>query len=335
MTAMEMKGLRILVTGASGFIGEQLAKTLAVEEGAKVHALVHNPEKLADLQGLPVKITASDIRDIDALRKNCADTDVIFHCAAITAETGNWQSFYDVNVRGTRNILEIARENRVARFVHLSSVAVYGLNPPEIVNENTPCSMSGNPYADSKLLSENEVWNACREGLQTIVLRPTNVYGPKSHTWTVRPIEALQSGRMFLVNGGVGLCNHLYIDNLTDAIILAAKNERSTGQAYQVNDGHPVKWREFFSYYANMAGVDHIRSVPLWFANIIGAGSEIFARISGGPPGITREAIRFLNRRSRFPIDKARHELGFNPRITLEEGMQRTEKWLRDSGRLS
>ncbi|MEN6615570.1 MAG: NAD-dependent epimerase/dehydratase family protein [Syntrophorhabdus sp.] len=324
---MEIKGLKALVTGASGFIGRKLSERLMIE-GVNVRALVRRPE---EVHGIFPDIAVADVRDINSLRQSCAGIDIIFHLAAITAEVGNWKMFYDVNVRGTQNLIEIARQNQVARFVHMSSVAVYGLDTPGIVDEMTPRRLGGNPYTDSKLLSEEAVWSACREGLQAVILRPTNVYGPGSYTWTIRPVELLRSGRMFLINGGQGICNHLYIDNLLDAITLAAKNDRSVGQAYQINDGHPVTWREFFSHYAKMIGKDHIPSLPLWLARSIGAGSEMYAGIFGGSPKITREAIRFLNRRSRFLIDKATRDLGYDPEITLTEGMARTEKWLREA----
>ena len=261
---MEPGNLRALVTGASGFIGGKLAERLSLEWGLEVRAMVRDPEKAARLHHLPVTVETVDLLDTAGLRRITSGCDIVFHCAAVTSETGDWKLFHQANVKGTRNLVDAARQARISKFIHLSSVAVYGLDPPEMVDEALPCQLSGNPYADSKIGAEKEVWDAYHRGLPTVIVRPTNVYGPDSYTWTIRPVELLRSGRMFLVDGGTGICNHLYIDNLVDALVLAAKSDTALGRAYQITDGHPVTWREFFGSYAEMMGRKRIPSVPLW-----------------------------------------------------------------------
>jgi nucleoside-diphosphate-sugar epimerase len=139
---------------------------------------------------------------------------------------------------------------------------------------------------------------------------------------------------MILINGGTGLCNHVYIDNLLDATLAATKRDESVGEVYLVSDGAPVTWKEFFGYYAQMAGKPRIRSVPEWVGKAIALGMETSSKLTGKPPKITREAVGFLTRKARFSIEKARHELGFQPRFSLEEGMKLTEQWLREAGYL-
>jgi nucleoside-diphosphate-sugar epimerase len=166
------------------------------------------------------------------------------------------------------------------------------------------------------------------------VIRPTNVYGPYSNPWTVRPIKLVNSGQMILINGGTGFCNYVYIDNLIDATLAATKRDQSVGQVYLVTDGNAVLWKEFFGCYAQMAGKPKMRSVPEWLGKAIALSMEVSSKLNGKPPKITREAVRFLTRRARFKIEKAKRELGYQPRFSLEEGMKLTEQWLRGAGYL-
>jgi len=332
---MELRGFSALVTGASGFIGSRLAERLATEEGVRVRAMVRDPKKAKRLQNLPLEVVRADLLDLESLRKAVDGCDLVFHCAAVVRETGDRDEFFGTNVKGTENILRISRDAGVKKFIHFSSVSVYGMDPPDRVDETTPFQPCGNLYCDTKIAAERAVWAAYHEArLPVVVIRPANVYGPYSNPWTVRPIKLINSGQMILINGGTGLCNYVYIDNLLDATLAGAKRDESVGEVYLVSDGMPVTWKEFFGYYAQMAGKPGIRSVPEWAGKAIALGMEISSKLTGKPPKITREAVGFLTRKARFGIEKARHELGFQPRFSLGEGMKLTEQWLREAGYL-
>jgi len=333
---MEIRGLSALVTGASGFIGGRLAERLAVEEGVRVRAMVRNPKKAERLRKLQLEIVQADLLDLTSLRKAIDGCDLVFHCAALVRETGDRNEFYRTNVQGTENILKVSSDTGVKRFIHFSSVAVYGMNPPDGSDETTPYQPCPNLYCDTKIASEKAVWTAHREAkLPVVVIRPVNVYGPYSSGWTIRPIKLINSGQMILINGGTGINNYVYIDNLLDATLSATKRDQSVGQVYLISDGAPVTWKEFFGYYAQMAGKPKMRSVSERLAKLIALGMEITSKFSGRPPKITREAIRFLTLKAHFNIEKASRELGYQPRFSLEEGMKLTEQWLREAGYLS
>ncbi len=332
---MEIRGLSALVTGASGFIGGRLAERLATEEGVRVRAMVRNPMRGEGLRKLQLEIVKADLLDLSSLREAISGCDLVFHCAAMVRETGDRNEFFRANVKGTENVLKVSSDIGVKKFIHFSSVAVYGLNPPDGADEATPYRPCGNLYCDTKIAAEKAVWIAHQEaGLPVVVIRPTNVYGPYSNAWTIRPIKLINSGQMMLINGGTGLCNYVYIDNLLDATLAATKRDPSVGQVYLITDGIAVTWKEFFGYYAEMAGKPEIRSVPEWLAKTIALGMEMTSKLTGKPPKITREAVGFLTRQARFSIEKARRELGYQPRISLEEGMKLTEQWLREAGYL-
>jgi len=332
---MEIRGLLALVTGASGFIGGRLAERLATEEGVRVRALVRNARKAKRLEKLPLEIVEGDLLDPQSLSRAVKGCDLVFHCAALVRETGVKKEFYQINVEGTENIIKAAAHAGVKKFIHMSSVAVYGLNPPDGADENTAFQPCGNLYCDTKIASEEIVWAYHRDRkLPVVVIRPTNVYGPHSKPWTLRPVKLINSGQMMLINEGTGLCNYIYIDNLIDATLLATKRDESVGQAYIITDGIALPWKDFFGCYAQMAGKPHLRSVPELLGKLVALGMEITSKFTGKQPKVTRQAVGFLTRKARFSIEKARRELGYQPRLSLKEGMQITEQWLREEGHL-
>jgi nucleoside-diphosphate-sugar epimerase len=333
---MEIRGLSVLVTGASGFIGGRLSERLATEEGVRVRALVRNPKRAERLLKFQAEIVKGDLLDLSSLRKAVDGCDLVFHCAAFVRETGDRNEFIRTNIKGTENILKVSSEAGVKKFIHFSSVAVYGLNPPDGTDETTPYQICGNLYCDTKIAAEKAVWAAHQEAkLPVVVIRPANVYGPYSNPWTIRPVKLVNSGQMILINQGTGLCNCVYIDNLIDATLAATKRDQSVGQAYVISDGIGVTWKKFFGYYAQMAGKPKIRSVPEGVGKAIALGMEITSKLTRKPPKITRQAVRFLTRQACFSIEKARRELGYQPRFSLEGGMKLTEQWLREAGYLS
>ena len=333
---MEIRGLLALVTGASGFIGGRLVERLVTEEGVHVRALVRSPGKAARLRKLPLEIVEGDLLDPQSLRKAVEGCDLVFHCAAFTsAHTGDKKEFFQTNVEGTESILKAAVEAGVKKFVHTSSIAVYGLNPPDGADEDTAYQPCDNLYCNTKIAAEEIVWAYYRETkLPVVVIRPANVYGPHSKPWTLRPIKLINSGQMMLINGGTGLCNYVYIDNLIDATLAATKCDEAVGQAYIISDGIAVPWKEFFGCYGRMAGRPQMRSVPELLGKLVALGMEIASKFTGKPPKITRQAVDYLTCKARFIIDKARRDLGYRPRVPLEEGMRLTEQWLREEGHL-
>jgi nucleoside-diphosphate-sugar epimerase len=332
---MDIRGLTALVTGASGFIGGRLVERLATEQHVTVRAMVRNPKRTERLKKLPVQIVEADLLDLASLREAVCGCNLVFHCAAVVRETGNREEFFRTNVEGTENILALSAEANVKRFIHFSSVAVYGLNPAGITDEITPTQPCGNLYCDTKIAAEEAVWSFYKKkNLPVIVIRPANVYGPSSTPWTVRPIKLINSGQMMLINGGTGICNCVFIDNLIDGTLAATKRDQSVGQVYLISDGTGVTWKEFFGCYAQMAGKKTIRSVPTAVANVIALGMEITSKLTRKPPKITREAVKFLTSQACFNIEKAKMELGYHPRFSLEDGMKITEHWLREDGYL-
>jgi nucleoside-diphosphate-sugar epimerase len=262
-----------------------------------------------------------------------AGCQLVFHTAAWVNERGTQAEVWAVNVDGVRNVVEAALAAGAERFIHLSSCSVYGSLQQYNIDENTPARLTGNIYGDSKVMAENIVWQAgYAKGLPAVIARPSQVYGPGSVLYSVRPLEVIKAGKMILIDGGRHLCKPVYIDNLIDGLILCAKVDTAVGQAINLTEGVFISWREFFGAYGRMVGIDSFPSVPFALAWLIGLLSEVAAKIRGKDANVSRRAIKALRSSNSFSNRKARTLLGWEPKIDFTEGMRRTETWFRTEG---
>lgn len=332
---MEIRGKRALVTGATGFIGSHLAKRL-VAEGVQVRALVRQPEKGRQLAGRGIEPVQGDITVPATLAPAMQDCHIVFHAAAWVGEGGSKANVWTVNVEGTQNVVEAAAAAGVVRFIHLSSCAVYGSLQKFNVDETTPTRKRGNLYGDSKVAAEEVVFRAYREhGLPVVVARASQVYGPGSYQFTIRPVELIKSGKMVLIDGGRYLCKPIFIDNLVDGLILCAQSEAAIGEAFNLADDTPIPWRDFFGAYGRMLNTPSFPAVPFALAWLVALYHEIRAAIKGQKASLNRGAVKALRSSNSFSNQKARQLLGWEPRVDFSEGMQLTQAWLRAKGYLN
>jgi len=325
-----------LVTGATGLIGSHLVEALVVR-GEKVRALVRPTSRTQRLQELGAEIRIGNLADNAALMAAAEGVDRIFHCAALVKDWGVYEDFARANVRGVRNILAAATRAKVSKFIHLSTSDVYGF-PGKPVDESESPSPRGFPYSDTKIEGEALVWNHYRRvGLPVCVLRPASVYGPRAQLMVVAILRALQRRQMILIDEGEHIAGLTYVGNLVDAMLLAADSEASVGQVYNISDGSQVTWKEYIDALADLAEVPRAtRSYPHWFAYALASLYESYYRMMGRSqrPPLTRMLVELMGTDQNFPIDKARRELGYEPRVSFAEGIRYTGDWLRQEGLL-
>ena len=326
----------VLITGAGGFIGGHLARRLLTQEKITVRALVRNPEKAAWLKELGAEIVVGDINDEPAvLAQAMSGCRVVYHAAAWVSESGSQAEVWKVNVAGTQNVVDAALAAGVQRFVQISSCAVYGSLQQFDIDETTPRRMIGKPYGDSKAAAEEVVIKAYQERkLPVVIARVSQVYGPGSQQFTIRPVELIKAGKMFLIDGGRHLCKPIYIDNLIDGLILCAKVDAAVGEAINLTENMQVSWHEFFGAYGKMLGKASLPSLPYPVAWLAALFFETQAKLKGKKSGLTRGAVNSLRSSNSFSNRKAQALLGWSPKINLAEGMRLTEIWLREQGYL-
>jgi nucleoside-diphosphate-sugar epimerase len=315
-----------LITGVTGFIGSHLALRL-LHQGRKVRVLCRpeSVKKLLPEIAIQAEIVHGDLTDPASLDRAVQGATRVYHCAGQVADWGADSVFDQANVQGTASLLESASRHGVSRFVHLSSIAVFGVPSPEKFDDQTPYGPGLDPYSRTKIEGEKRVLKAHHEtGLPITVLRPSVVYGPRS-TWLEEPLRMIQLGRMFLLDGGRGTCHPCYIENLIDAVILAAEHPAAIGQAYIIGDDDPISFQRYFQGIAALAGKGPIkRSIPLALARAMATTFEATARLtrSSARPLLTHTAIDMVCTRSQMSMDKIRRELGYRPRYRFDQAMQ-------------
>ena len=280
---------RIFVTGATGFVGGRLIERLATECRVTIRALVQNWSRASRIARFPVDLVRGDVTDAEMMAKSAAGCDVIFHCAY--GNTGNAERQRQVNLEGTRNILNAARANGAARLVHLSTILVYGETPDGEIDESAPRRYLGLVYPDSKLDAEQLVsYHARTYRLPVTILQPAEVYGPYATVWTANLLKALQTSRQILVDGGEGFCSPVYIDDLISAMLLAAAKPEAIGETFLIGAERPVTWRELYGRFENMLGVTATVSMTAAEAESYYYRSLAKSR----PSSIFREGLRLV-----------------------------------------
>jgi nucleoside-diphosphate-sugar epimerase len=321
----------VAVTGAGGFIGEATCRGL-VERGAEVVGLeideARGERVAASGAGFAVCDVAADPGDGRSAEQVLAaiEPDHVVHTAAHVREWGDMDDFVRVNVGGTRNVLDAASRAGAGRVVHVSSVVVYGYDDPSEQDDDVFHRTYGIPYIDTKSASDAL---ALRRG--AVVIRPGDVYGPHSVPWVLRPLELARSGQLVVPGDGVGVMLPTYVDDLVHAIALGLSEGRQ-GRAYTAWDGEAVTFEDYFNRLADLIGARHARRAPRPLLAAAAAAMERVAGLRGAPPAFSRNAITFIDRRGTVSTRRIRDELGWEPRVDLDEGLRRVESWIHDEG---
>ena len=313
----------------SGFIGGRVAERFAAL-GSQIAGVdfVADPER---------DVVAGDIGAAGPWQEHAAGADLVVHTAAVVSNAVSADETWRINVLGTRNVVDAAREGGARRLVHFSSIRAFSdrLYPPD-ADERWPVRPDGNPYVDTKIASEHVVLAAVGSGElpEATIIRPGDVYGPGSRPWVLLPLAEIKAGRMMLPARGRGIHAPVYIDDLLDGVVAAATSPGASGQILTLTGPREVTTEEYFGHLVRMTGGERVRTLP---TPVAVAGAALYSAVARAR-GIATEnnpvAVRYLARTGGYSIEKARALIGYAPRVDLDEGMRRTGTWLRAEGLL-
>jgi len=324
-------GRRVLITGASGFIGGRLARHL-LERGFEVRGTGRNrmPFEKLGLEG--ASFFTADLTEDDSLDGLVDGCEIIVHAAARSEAFGPRELFEAANVRATERLLEAAKRRGVKRFVFLSSPSIYFGGRDVIgATENSPPGLLSDPYAQTKRIADEYVLAQNGRGIETISLRPRMVTGAADDKFFPRFVEAMDSGKLKQLKGHDPLVHITAIENLLDALLLAIDADASLcGATYNIANADPVRLFTMLEILAELTGRPFEPGTvpfPLAYAaaSVVEGAYRLFGRTDDPP--LFRLQIEVLRYSLTLDISAARTKLGYEPTVDNQETLERFAKW--------
>jgi 2-alkyl-3-oxoalkanoate reductase len=335
--------MKAAVTGGTGFIGSRLVERL-VEKGYEVRCLVRKSSQVGPLKKLGVELCYGDLLDHDSLRSLTKGGDLVYHLAAMVTDWGSKRDFYRMNVEATRVLLEASKVSGVKGFIYMSSSTVvwksdfWEVHDINDIDESYPYPEKYNDYYnETKADAERSVIGFDKgTGLETIVLRPSNVWGAGDRVILPRIALAAKKGILFPMGSGHRWVSPCHVDNLVHALVLLAENEGRGGNIYFINDGEKIEHIEFLSKLLRAVGVQWAPkfTIPYSVAYGVAYAMETLFRMvhSQNPPVLTRFAVAALAGSRSYSIEKARREIGYKPTVNMDEGLNQLADWIKSIG---
>ncbi len=316
---------RVFVTGAAGFIGRALVD--------RFRALGSEVRGVDLTAGAGDGIIRGDVTAPGEWQRHAQGCDLVVHTAALVGVYSSHRGFWESNVLAPRLALDAAIAGGAQRFVHLSSIVVFGFAFEGEVDERTPVRPNGVHYVDTKIASEQVVLAAHSGGeLPCTIVRPGDVYGPRSRPWTLEPIRLLKARQLVLPAGGRGMHSPVYVDDLVEGVVRAATAPEAAGRIFILTGPEHATIGDFVGHYCRMLGIERPRTAPTPVARNVARVLDGVARLRGRRSEVTPAAVDYFTRRGTYSIRRAREVLGYAPAHDLSSGMRLTEQWLRSAG---
>ena len=329
---MHTNGIRTaLVTGATGFTGNALCERLR-RDGAEVTALVRTSSDCSNLEAIGVNCVQCDITSRDSVSESFRDVQAVFHiAAAYRSEHADHLEFERVNVDATRHLLDESLARQIPRFVHCSTVGVQGEIEDPPADEDYRFN-PGDHYQESKLKGELLALEYVDRGLAVSVVRPVGIYGP-GDTRFLKLFRPISKGMFVMIGTGESLYHMTFIDDLVEGFILAATRDEAVGEAFTIGGANYTTLNVLADKVAHAVGKKRKRwRVPLtpvlWLAHVC----DVTFRAAGLSPPIYPRRVEFFVLDRAFSIEKARRLLEYEPKVSLDDGLQRTAEWYKSEG---
>ena len=329
--------MRILVTGGTGFVGSHLVRRL-LARGHQLVSLDKNPGLFdEELRSSGATLITGSVTNPDDVKRAMEGCELVYHLASPFGDILQPDSVYwDIEVNGTRNVLQAAQGQRVRRVIHCSTQGVHGIIDRPPGDEDSPLAPR-DYYCYSKVEGERVCQEFIARGMDVVIVRPTSVYGPGDTRGWLKLYRMVESGWFLMIGDGRTLNHPVYVENLVDVFELVADKPNVGGRVYLAGDDQSVSLTELVRGVGKALGSE-VRIVRFPFYQIAWLGSgviEMLFKAIGIKPPVFRRRLSWFKTNRAFRIDRAKRELGYQPRVSLGEGLARTAYWYRNTGFLS
>jgi len=324
--------MKVIITGATGFIGRNIANCF-LSRDVEVHATGRDETVGLALEDKGAVFKPCDILNLEILEDVFEPADCVIHCAGKAGDWGKKQEFYNVNVIGTRNVVQACRKHGINKLVFISTPSIYfnGKDRLEIEEDEPLPNQMQTSYASTKLQAEKELLDLAIEGFNSIILRPRAVFGPYDSTITPRIIKMAARKNFPLINSGKAKVDITYIENLVEAVCQSMNAlEPAWNQVYNISNGEPITMREWFESILRVYDLPFKpKNVPSVAAKVLAVMMETISKLPFGPekPNFTRFSVGYMGKSMTLSINKAKEKLGYLPLGTNEKSFDKFRQW--------
>ncbi len=324
--------MKLLVTGATGFLGSHVAD-LALERGNAVRILARPDENVTRFVNAGVQVSRGDLTERSSLEAAVEGVECVLHCAARTGPWGPLSEYEQVNVFGVQLLVETAMAAGVRRLVHVSSITVHGLDVHGTVDETAALCGGPDPYSRTKAAGERMLQQMIRDkGAPVTIVRPGLIYGPRDTNSFGRFAGLIEQGKMVFIGSGRNHLPLIYVRDVAHGILLAGEAEQAVGRAYLLVNDEPSTQRDYYTAIAKELGVSPpCVHIPYRAALALGATAELVGHMTHRkqPPPLMRFGFMQIGGENCFRMNRARNELGFSPQVNLADGVREGIAWYR------
>ena len=326
--------MKVLITGATGLLGGHLIKELQ-ERGEDIRALVLPVENANKLEQQGVEVVRGDITDANTLGPAVKDVELIFHLAGMM---GVWRPLADyrlVNVTGSENLYKAAQKAGVRRYIHTSSHTVYGLGYGRFLTENDALRPDPDPYSLTKAEGDRLMRRLMLNSkVETVILRPGTFFGPGDRLHFGRMAQKMKDGKGVIIGRGDNALPFCYVTDVVQGFLLAAYHKNAPGNVYNITNDHPLTQLEMFNAIAEAVGgvrpTRHLPYLPIYYGSIV--AEKVVARVTRTKPIVTQLGAMMFGSDNRHSVEKARRELGYEPKVDLRAGIKLAAEWFNAGG---
>jgi len=325
--------MKVLMTGATGLLGGHLLQALQ-QRGEQIRALVLPVENAEKLIAQGVEVVRGDVTDASTLAPAVRDIEIIFHLAGMMGVDRPLADYRLVNVTGSENLYRAAQAAGVRRFVHTSSHTVYGLGYGRFLTEEDALLPDPDPYSLTKAEGDHLMRRLMlRSDVETVIIRPGTFFGPGDRLHFGRMAQRMKNGKGVIVGRGDNALPFCYVTDVAQGFLLAAYHEKAPGNVYNISNDRPLTQQEIFNAIADNVGGKrpprHLPYLPIYYGGIV---AEKVAFITHTKPIVTRLGAMMFGTDNRHSVEKARRELGYEPKVDIREGIRLAAAWFNAGG---